>query len=286
MNTATGKSNPITMTKSIYKSLTKSEQKVADLILSDTQEMVYATVTDLSEKAGVGETTVIRFCRKLGFRGYQEFKLSVAQNLSNSSEQIYGEIKANDTLVEVATKITQQNSKVLKDSLDLLQITSLEKAVKAITSSNKVFFFGVGSSGTTARDAKIRYMRIGLNVDYSTDSHIMAMQASLLGKQDVVVGISSSGSTKDVVDAIKIAKENKAFIICITNHAKSPITQFADVILLAANKETPFQGGAFSSKIAQLHLLDIMTVIIEMQQKDKTYTATEKTAKAVLDKMY
>jgi DNA-binding MurR/RpiR family transcriptional regulator len=286
MNTATGKSNPITMINSIYKSLTKSEQKVADLILSDTEETVYATVTDLSERASVGETTVIRFCRKLGFRGYQEFKLSVAQNLSNPKEQIYGEIKANDSLAEVATKITQQNSKVLKDSLDLLQIASLEKAVEAIIDSNKVFFFGVGSSGTTARDAKIRYMRMGLNVDYSSDSHIMAMQASLLGEQDVVVGISSSGSTKDVVDAIKIAKENKAFIICITNHAKSPITQFADVILLAANKETPFQGGAFSSKIAQLHLLDIMTVIIEIKQKDKTYTATEKTAKAVLDKMY
>lgn len=286
METAAGKSNPVTLITSIYKSLTKSEQKVAELVLSDTQEAVYSTVTDLAEKASVGETTVIRFCRKLGFRGFQEFKLAVAQNLSNTSEQIHGKIEKDDTLFEIATKITQQNTKVLKDSLELLSIDNLQKAVTAITSAKKIYFFGVGSSGSTARDAKIRYMRMGLDADYSSDSHIMAMQAALVGEEDVVIGISSSGSTKDVVDAIQIAKENGAFIICITNHARSPITQYADVILLAANKETPLQGGAFTSKIAQLQLLDILTVIIDRQQENTTFTAIEKTAKAVLDKMY
>ncbi|RDW22196.1 transcriptional regulator [Oceanobacillus arenosus] len=286
MSTVAGKSNPLTIIPSIYKSLTKSEQKVAELVMSDTQEAVYSTVTDLSEKAGVGETTVIRFCRKLGFRGFQEFKLAVAQNLANPNEQIHGKIEETDTIEEVAAKITQQNSKVLKDSLELLQNESLQKAVTAIINAKKVYFFGVGSSGTTANDARIRFMRMGLNVDYSSDSHIMAMQASLVGEQDVVVGISSSGSTKDVVDAIQIAKENKAFIICITNHARSPITQYADVILLAASKETPLQGGAFTSKIAQLHLLDILTVIIDRQEKDSSFSAVEKTAKSVLNKMY
>ncbi|MBU5213045.1 MULTISPECIES: MurR/RpiR family transcriptional regulator [Heyndrickxia] len=285
MNTKTI-SNPIILISTIYKSLTKAEQKVADFVIADTQETVYSSVTDLAEKSGVGETTVIRFCRKLGYRGYQEFKLAIAQNLADPDEQVHGKIEENDNIETILKKITSQNVQTLESTLQLLESQKLDKAVEAIMSANKLYFFGVGSSGLTAFDGKYRFMRLGYHVEQSSDSHIMAMNAALVSKNDVVFGISTSGSTKDVVDAIAIAKENNAFIICITNHAKSPITQYADVILLAASKETPLQGGAFASKIAQLHLLDVLTTIIVLKQKEKTFQSIEKTAKAVLDKMY
>lgn len=282
----TGKSSPLVLIQSIYKSLTKSEQKVADFVLKDTEGAIYSTVTDLAEKSNVGETTVLRFCRKLGYRGFQEFKLSIAQALSNSVEQVHGKIQEDDGLSAILAKITQQNVKALQDSMEILQLDSLQNATDAINGARKIYFFGIGSSGLTAHDAKLRFMRLGFNVDHSSDSHIMAMTAALTDERDVVVGISSSGSTKDLVDAIKIAKENKAFVICITNHARSPVTQYADIILLAASKETPLQGGAFSSKIAQLHLLDILTTITAFENKGSTFEAIEKTAKSVLDKMY
>nr|WP_313778374.1 SIS domain-containing protein [Paenibacillus larvae] len=100
------------------------------------------------------------------------------------------------------------------------------------------------------------------------------------------LGISSSGSTKDLMDAVQIAKANGDLIICLTNHARSPITHHADVVLLVAAKETPLQGGAFSSKLAQIHVMDILSTAIAIRQKDHTYTALEKTAKSVLDKLY
>ncbi|WP_042458903.1 MurR/RpiR family transcriptional regulator [Neobacillus dielmonensis] len=284
MSTTT--SSPIIMISSIYKSLTKAEQKVADFVMADTKEAVYSSVTDLAEKAGVGETTVIRFCRKLGYHGYQEFKLAVAQNLVSPDEQVHGEIEESDDLEVVAKKITNQNTHALENTLNLLQSQGLEKAVNAIILAKRLYCFGIGSSGITALDAKYRFMRFGFTVEHSSDSHIMAMHGALVGERDVVIGISTSGSTKDVVDAIRIAKENKAYVICITNHAKSPITQYADVILLAASKETPLQGGAFSSKIAQLHLLDILTTVVALRLKENIFQSIEKTAKAVLDKMY
>ncbi|MFF2447431.1 MurR/RpiR family transcriptional regulator [Neobacillus sp. NPDC058068] len=283
---STTSSSPMILISSIYKSLTKAEQKVADFVMADTKEAVYSSVTDLAEKAGVGETTVIRFCRKLGYRGYQEFKLAVAQNLVSPDVQVHGEIEEYDNLEVVSKKITNQNTHALENTLNLLQSQVLEKAVNAIITAKRLYFFGVGSSGITALDAKYRFMRFGFNVEHSSDSHIMAMNAALVGEWDVVFGISTSGSTKDVVDAIRIAKENNAFVICITNHAKSPITQYADVILLAASKETPLQGGAFASKIAQLHLLDILTTAVALRQKENIFHSIEKTAKAVLDKMY
>jgi DNA-binding MurR/RpiR family transcriptional regulator len=278
--------SPLVMISSIYNSLTNAEQKVADYVLSNTEATVYSSVTDLAEMAGVGETTVIRFCRKLGYRGYQEFKLSVAQDLVSPSENVHGKIEPTDDVETISKKITSFNSKALVDTQALLNKSQLQKATEALIKGRKIYFFGVGSSGITASDAKYRFMRLGFNVDYASDSHIIAMNSALVTEDDVVIGISSSGSTKDLVDAIRIAKSNGAFVICLTNHARSPITNYADAILLASSRETPLQGGAFSSKLAQIHVLDILSTLVAIQRKDDTFSSIEKTAKAVVEKMY
>jgi DNA-binding MurR/RpiR family transcriptional regulator len=280
------KSSPMVLISSHYNSMTKSEQKVADYVMNQTEEAVYLTVTDLAEKVGVGETTVIRFCRKLNYKGYQDFKLAVAQCQVAPAEKMERKIEESDSLDIVAAKITGQNGKTLSDTLDLFNGEQLQKAIDLLIEAREISFFGIGSSGLTAQDAEHRFMRMGFNVSYSTDSHIMAMKAALAKEGDVVFGISTSGSTKDVVDTMRIAKEKGAKVICITNHGRSPITKYADIILLAASKESPLQGGAFSSKIAQLHLLDILTKAIEMQRKEATFGSINKTAEAVLDKIY
>jgi DNA-binding MurR/RpiR family transcriptional regulator len=279
------KSSPMVLISSHYKAMTKSEQKVADYVMNHTEEAVYLTVTDLAEKVSVGETTVLRFCRKLNYKGYQDFKLAVAQSQVASTEKLDREISDSDPLGVVAAKITQQNTKTLTNTLELFQGEVLQKAIDLLSAAKSISFFGIGSSGFTAQDAEHRFMRMGFNVSYSADSHVMAMKASLVKEGDVVIGISTSGSTKDVVDTMRIAKDKEAKVVCITNHGRSPITKYADVILLAASKESPLQGGAFSSKIAQLHLLDILTKAIEMQRKE-SFGSIKKTAEAVLDKMY
>lgn len=278
--------NTLLKISSIYNSLTKSEQKVADVVLTEPKAAVFYTITDLSEKAAVGETSVIRFCRKLGFKGYQEFKLSVAQNLSTPSENIHGDIQDDDELSVVLKKINALNVKIIDNTTILLDEESLRYAITAIREARKLYFFGVGSSGITALDAKYRFMRLGFDCIAENDSHIIAMNAALLEKGDVVVGISTSGSTKDLVDAMEIAKRRGACIICLTSHARSPITQFADVVLLTATKESPLQGGSFSTKMSQIHALDILSTAVAISHKDRTYDALEMTAKAVLDKLY
>lgn len=286
VNQVVGTSKSLALLNSIYNSLSKAEQKVADAVLNDMESTVYSSVTDLAEKAVVGETTVIRFCRKLGFRGFQEFKLTLAQDLATPSQHVHGELLETDDIATMCQKITSYNMQALEATMSLLQEEELHKATEALIRGSRVFFFGVGSSGITASDAKYRFMRLGLNADSASDSHVIAMNCSLVGPSDVVVGISSSGSTKDLVDAIRIAKDNGAYIICLTNHARSPITSYADAILLASSKELPLQGGAFSSKMAQIHLLDILSTVIALRMKERALPAIEKTAKSVLDKLY
>jgi DNA-binding MurR/RpiR family transcriptional regulator len=279
-------SNTLLVISSIYSSLTKTEKKVADSVLSDPEEAVLSTVTDLSEKAGVGETSVIRFCRKLGFRGYHEFKLTLAQNIVNVPVYIDGPIEDSDDTSSVVRKITASTNQMLKDTLDLINIDVLNEAVQMLLGANRIFIYGVGSSGVTALDAHYRFMRMGLNVEAQRDSHIIAMSASLVKKGDVIFGISTSGSTMDLVDAAKQAKKNGAKVICLTSHAKSPITNYADIILLVPSKESPFQGGALTTKIAKIHIIDILANLIIMNKKESTLDSIKKTANAVADKLY
>ncbi|QSO55396.1 MurR/RpiR family transcriptional regulator [Alicyclobacillus curvatus] len=286
MNQVASTSKSLLRLQSLYKSLSRAEQKVADAVFADVKGSVYSSVTDLSEKADVGETTVIRFCRKLGFRGFQEFKLALAQELTVPSENMHSELSETDDADAICKKMNAYSIRTLEQTVSLLDQRELEKAADALVKANRVFFFGVGSSGITAQDGKYRFMRLGFTADSASDSHVIAMNCSVVGKSDVVVAISSSGSTKDLVDAIRIAKENGAYIICLTNHARSPITSSADAILLGSARESPLQGGAFASKLAQIHLLDIVSTIVAIRMKEHSYPSIERTAKSVLDKLY
>ncbi|AJY74728.1 MurR/RpiR family transcriptional regulator [Paenibacillus beijingensis] len=278
--------NTLLTLSSIYNSLTRTEKKIADAIQQDPETVVYATLTDLAEKSGVGETSVLRLCRKIGFGGYQEFKLALAKDLVVPIKNVHSQIEETDDLSTMAAKITADNIQALENTLSLIGIGELQKAMELIGRARKIYFFGVGSSANTAADGKYRFMRLGFNVELVSDPHIMAMVATLMTPDDVVFGISTSGSTKDLVDAVRIAKQNGASIVCLTSHSRSPLTQQANVVLLTKSRETPLQGGAFSSKIAQIHVLDILSTATAINYRDKSYDAIERTAKAVLDKIY
>lgn len=278
-------SNTLLMISSIYSSLTKAEKKVADAVQNNPEEAVMATVTDLSEQAGVGETSVIRFCRKLGYRGFHEFKLSIAQDLVNRPLVSNVEIEDEDDMLTIARKVTMKHEMLLKNTLDLMNVDNLKQAVDAMLSADKIYIYGVGSSGITALDLHYRLMRLGMNVEAHRDSHIIAMSAALLKKGDLVFGISTSGSTRDLVDPVRQAKKNGAGIVCLTSHLRSPIATHADTVLLVPSSELPMEGGALSTKITQIHLLDILCTLLSLQKKS-AYESLEKTARSVADKLY
>ncbi|WP_127579245.1 MurR/RpiR family transcriptional regulator [Paenibacillus koleovorans] len=267
-------------------SFTKSEKRVAETVLHDPEAAVYTSITDMAEKAGVGETSVLRFCRKLGFQGYQEFKLSVAQHLSSPAFQVLGEIEESDSAEDVLSKLTAINAQAIQDSAALIDLGAVQQAADMLLAARTIWFLGIGTSGLSALDAKHRLLRLGIHVQAETDTHLMKMQAAMATPQDVVVGLSVSGSTRDLVDALQLAKSNGVRTVCLTGHAKSPITRVSDVVLLTASKEAPLAGGSFSAKLSQLHAIDVLSTILALRLQDSAFAALEKTAKSVLDKLY
>jgi len=272
-----------------YNTFTKSEKKVADLVIKDPRLILFSSITDLAYKSKVGETTVLRFCRKLGFNGYQEFKMKLALSIQSDNEVLEllnSEIVKEDTLIEVSKKVLSTNISALNETFELLDYQALATAVEYMLNAKRIVFFGVGASAITACEAKNKFMRITSHVESTFDSHMQAMIASLMEINEVAVGFSYSGSTKDTLEAIRIAKEAGAKTICITRFAKSPITQYADVVLLVGSKEGPLQGGALSTKMAQLYMIDILYTEFFRRKSELSKFNKEKTSAAISNKLY
>ena len=266
---------------SYYPSLTNSEQKVATFVIEHLDNVIYYSVTDLAEEAGVGETTVLRFCRKIGLKGYQEFKLTIAQNLSELDKG-----KNHSESTHLTQTIKSNTIKVIENTASMVNEANLDQAINLLRNAKSIHFFGVGTSGITAQDAKSRLLRIGIHAEAITDSHLQAMSAATLTNDDVVVGISISGSTRDTLESLEIAKANGAKIIAITYYSRSPITKFADIVLLGGAKESPLEGGSLTAKISQLFIVDLLCTGLALKEKEKTIEMKKNTAKAVVNKIY
>ncbi|WP_057914494.1 MurR/RpiR family transcriptional regulator [Peribacillus muralis] len=273
---------------SYLNAFTKAEKKVADYVLANMDLTIYMTVTELAESIGVGETTVLRFCRKMGFKGYQSFKMGVTKEVAKLSYEVFDETNMGELaeMQNIVQKTMSNNIQVLKETASLIDTQELEKAIHQIIYSKRILFYGVGVSGNTAADARNKLMRIGIVAEMFTDSHMQTMSAATLTDQDMAIGISVSGSTKDTIDALNIARENGAKIISITHFTRSPITKISDIVLLTGGRETALQGGSMSAKMAQLLVIDMLCTGVAIRLKDKALKYKEATAKAVADKAY
>ena len=171
----------------------------------------------------------------------------------------------------------------MDETINLLDFEQLEEAVKAIQQANRVFLFGVGTSGITAEDAKNKLMRIGVQVDATGNNHFMYMQASLLTKKDVAIGLSHSVYSQETTHTMKIAKENGAKTIAITHSLRSPITEYADLVLVNGNKQGKLQGDSIGTKIAQLFVLDLIYALLVQASQESAVKIKQKTLNVILE---
>lgn len=270
-----------------YNSFTNTEKKVADYILENIKDVIYMSITDLADACNVGESSVFRFCKTMDLKGYQEFKIVVAHSISVDNEipQLSSKITMQDTIEQLSTKILSSNVHALTETYNLLSENDISRAVGYMVNSQRIHFFGVGSSLMTAMEAKNKFMRITSKTECSLDSHFQIMSAALMTEKDVAILISYSGSTKDTIEVAKVAKERGAKVISITRFIKSPLTSFSDITLLCGAHEGPLQGGSLSAKIAQLYLLDLLYFeYFKITNKEAVHNK-ELTAKAVIEKM-
>lgn len=264
--------------------LSKSHQSIAVYILNHPREVVYLSITELAEKAGVAEATVSRFCRILKLKGFQELKLALAHNnalLSGIQKSNYEEASVDSLSNLIADRIAQ----VVQSTIQSMDEDKINNACDRLATARKIDFYGVGTSGVLALDASQMFLGVGKLTTAYADPHVQVMSAALLTSADVAVAFSHSGSTKDTVTALRKARESGAYTISITSYARSPITQVSDLVLLASFGDKEVVTSAYS-KIGEMVLLERLYAGCVMKMKDQAQDALQKITSAILDKMY
>lgn len=237
-----------------YKEFSKSEKKIADFLTSATHGDIPFYITELAEKCGTSEATVVRFAKRLGYDGYQQLKIAIAQE--KSSRPVNENITKEDSAYDIFSKVCEDIYYSLEKTKNSISKKALQDCCERLLRADKILIFGLGNSAAIALDASHKMFRLGLNATAYTDNHMQSIAASHTDCNSVVIGISHSGRSKDIVQGLQTAKEQGATTISFTNHGKSPIGKVSDIILTTISDETNYRVLGLNSRIAQLAIVD------------------------------
>lgn len=262
-----------------------AEKRIAEYLLEHTGEIIDISISELAARCGCGNATVVRFSRRLGLDGYQELKLRIAAEL-NASSSIGAEIEKGDSCFDIFRKRISDITSSLNNTEGVLDADKLEEAAIALMRSSRIVIFGLGNSAAIAQDAAHKFLRLGFAAQSCCDNHMQAIVASHLKRGSVCIGISHSGSSKDIVEAMRLAQACGATTIGITNYGLSPLAECSDITLFTKSDETKHSILAMSSRIAQLAILDSLYTYIVLNVDKESKQAIYNTELALKDKKF
>lgn len=274
--------NSLARIRSRLPNLAIAERQAADWVLHHPEEVIHSSMAQVAQRCGVSDTTVLRFCRTVGFRGFMDLKLSIARDLASPTQIVHEDIAKDDDPPTIAHKVFMSHIQTLYDTLEVLDKEALNQAVDMIVKAERIFIIGVGTSNPIAHEAYNKFFRLGLNCHVQTDSYLQLMEAALVGSETLVIAISQSGSSADPVLTLEEATRNGARAIVITGNADSPLTKLADVTLLAVSQE--IRTEAMASRVAQMTIVDALYVIVSLHMLQTTTQNENKIWKAILQK--
>ena len=244
-----------------YYELSASEKKIGDYALSHQDRTQSMSISELAEASGVSEATVTRFCRKLGCKGYNDFRLAVAKNSvgrEKHANPLSGAVGNDDPFSEVCRKLYDADVSAMTQTLELVKPEQYTMAADIIEKANKVVCMGQGGSMIIAEECAHLFATTGSKYSAVADSHYQIVTAATLEENDAILFFSYSGATKDMVDTMRVVKKRNGKIILVTHFPNSPGASYADVILQCGADESPLQLGSIGARIAQLYLMDIL----------------------------
>lgn len=237
--------------------LSKSERKVAEVILAAPQTAIHSSIATLAKMADVSEPTVNRFCRRMETKGFPDFKLHLAQSLANGTPYVNRNVEETDSVDAYTSKIFESAMVSLEMAKNNLDMSAVNRAVDLLTQAKKISFFGLGASAAVAHDAMNKFFRFNIPVVYFDDIVMQRMSCMNSNEGDVVVLISHTGRTKSLVEMAHLARENDATVIAITSR-DTPLALEATLPLLLDVPEDTDVYMPMVSRIAQLTLIDAL----------------------------
>lgn len=270
--------------RALLPNLAPVEQRVAQQVLTDPFGTALQSISELAACCDTSATTIVRFCRAVGLRGYPELRIALAAAAAHAGRAGTADgsldIIGDDDPATIAKKIAHADAKAVTETARHLDIDTLVLIVGVLASARRIDIYGVGASGYVGLDLQQKLQRIGKPAFAWPDPHMAITSAALLGLGDVAVALSHTGTTTDTIDALREAGSHGATTVAITNFPRSPITTNTDFVLLTAARETAFRSGAMTSRIAQLTVVDCLFVVLAQHELPASLSALERTFEA------
>ncbi|MGB0466023.1 MAG: SIS domain-containing protein [Pontibacterium sp.] len=259
--------NSFNLLKSItdaHPKLRKSEQKVADFVLANPNDVIHMRIVDLASEASVSEPTVVRFCRALNYDGFQDFKLTLAQGVASNPNFEQFSLNRKDTVTEFKTKIFDSMIGNLINIREQLDPETLEGAINALAGASRVEFYGFGASAPVCTDAQHKFHRLQVSAASYSDPHMQTISALTMKAGDVVVAISQTGRTKDLLHTVKLVKEAGATVISLCPGG-TPLADLATIAIHIDVEEDKDLNALMSSRVIHLVVIDVLAVGVAMK---------------------
>lgn len=264
--------------------LSMAERVVLDYLIENKAVLKDFNVEKIAEAAYTSPASVVRMCKKLGYKGFKDFKIDFI--LSNAKVEIPDNKEYNDVILAKDTNwgksVIENNIRILEETLKIHDPEALHLAAETIMRARRVLIFGKGSSYLVCKDLEMKLRRISKFAIAQGESHEQLVDASFLNQNDAVVFISNSGKTKEIVSAALLAKEKKAKIISVVKLGTSLLAELSDVILYTTSLEGEFRSAAMTSRISQFCVIDALftnCAYIDIDKSVKMLEATYQTFK-------
>jgi RpiR family transcriptional regulator, carbohydrate utilization regulator len=256
--------------RGVYPSLKTALQKVANLILRQPEMAIYASVNEVAAAAQVSEATVMRFCRTLGFKGFQDFKIALARELVAPPQKGQEEVDSGDAPAALVRRIFKNNTSALEDTLEILDLGQMQQAVEYFLTCRRLIIIGVNGSASTAQYAGLRFTPLGLNVHCYTELYQMFTAVAVLTQGDALLVISHSGRTRETLEAARVGKDSGARVIAITSNSIAPLARIADLVLLTSGRELVVPRVGLASFLCQIAIIDSLFALLQQARPEET----------------
>lgn len=253
----------LNMLKAGADDLSQSERRLAERILASPGEVVHMGITELAEQCGVSAATVTRFCKFFHFKGFPEFKIRLAAEIANNGagaleDAAYQDIVAGNPLSVIVEAMQANHLASIRDTTSLLSLERLDKVIGLLCRARRVDLYGMATSSIIAQDFYQKLVRIGVQCTAFADPHMQITSASSLGEGDVAFAVSYSGETPETIDALACAAEGGAATVSLTSYGNNKLSSMSDIPLFSSSLEQGMRRGDMASRIAQLHIIDIL----------------------------
>jgi len=275
----------ITKLKEMKDVFTKTEQKIAEYILENLETIKGMRAKELGELIGISQPSIVRFAKKLEYKGFPEFKIALSEAIvSKKSKKIKivdDKISIDDRSSEVIKKVAYQNIEAIKNTTAMIDLLDMERVIDAICKARNIYILGSGFSGLVAKNLMYKLLEINLSARYLNDTHVQLINMNNTTSEDLVFAISQSGQTYEIIKAVEIAKENGAKVITLTKVVENPLSKLADIAIKTVAENVNYRLTGISTTITQLTVIDAIFILLSKVDYENNLTLAKKNTKTV-----